>query len=346
MVPRLMRCDAAPCTMTAWVVTALVCICASSADAQARQAAAPVAADSGPVPVVFAPGIISGPANDLSPAFTPDGNTVFFTRANGSQSTIVVSRRSHGQWSKPTIASFSGEWRDLEAAMAPDGSYLVFISNRPAAPGGKPLDGFYNGQAQVAAGGNVWRVDRTATGWGAPQRLPDAVNSNTSIYSPSVVADGSIYFMQPTGSGTRFHLFRAQHTGGTYAQPIAVPIATDTTSGDFDPAVARDESFMVFSSSRLHDKGTSLFIVFRENGAWGAPTYMGDVVSEPGGNNIEARLSPDNQTLYFSSRRVTHVSMPLDRAAAARGLAQMEVWDNGLQNVWSVPLDRWVSHRG
>ena len=228
--------------------------------------------------------------------------------------------------------------------MAPDGSYLLFISNRPAATGGKPLDGFYNGQPQVAAGGNIWRVDRTATGWGEPQRLPDVVNSNNSIYSPSVVGDGSIYFMQPTGSGTRFHLFRAQRTGGAYAPPVAVPIATDTATGDYDPAVARDESFMVFSSSRLREKGTSLFIAFRRNGTWDTPAFMGDVVSEPGGNNIEARLSPDNRTLYFSSRRVTHAPMPDDRTSAAHGLAQMETWDNGLQNIWSVPLDRWLTH--
>ena len=229
--------------------------------------------------------------------------------------------------------------------MAPDGAYLVFVSNRPPTPGGKPLDGFYNGQVQVATGGNIWRVDRTATGWGEPQRLPDVVNGNNSIYSPSVVGDGSIYFMQPTGSGTRFHLFRAQRAQGTYAQPVAVPIATDTASGDFDPAVARDESFMVFSSSRMRDKGTSLFIAFRQNGAWGAPMYMGDVVSEPGGNNIEARLSPDNRTLYFSSRRVSSLPVPENRAAAEQGLARMEIWDNGLQNIWSVPLDWWMKHR-
>lgn len=344
MLPRPISWGSRRCATSGWRATAMVCLWGASAHAQVG--AAPSPAPSGdPVPVVFAPGSISGSANDLSPAFTPDGNTVFFTRSNGSQSTVVLSHRVRGQWSKPAIASFSGEWRDLEVAMAPDGSYLVFVSNRPAAPGGKPLDGFYNGQAQPAAGGNIWRVDRTTTGWGEPRRLPDAVNSNPSIYSPSVVGDGSIYFMQPIGSGTRFHLFRAQRTGDTFAQPVVVPVATDTATGDFDPAVARDESFMVFSSSRLHEKGNSLFIVVRADGAWGAPEYMGDAVSEPGGNNIEARLSPDNRTLYFSSRRVTRVQFPQDRAAAGRGLAQMELWDNGLQNIWSVSLDHWLSHR-
>ncbi|MFL5574724.1 MAG: TolB family protein [Gemmatimonadaceae bacterium] len=306
--------------------------------------AAPAAAQA-PRPDLFAPGAISGPANDLSPAFTPDGRTVFFTRANAMQSTIVVSRLSAGRWSTPEIAPFSGEWSDLEAAMAPDGSYLIFASNRPTAPGGKPLDAFYNGAAQPGKGGNLWRVDRTARGWSAPRRLPDVVNASTSIYSPSIAADGSLYFMQPTGAQARFHLFRAAYTNGAYAAPVPVDVGAAEDVGDFDPAVAPDESFLVFSSARLPAKGTSLFITFRERGAWTAPTYLGDTVSAPGAGNIEARLGADARTLYFSSTRV--VPTPLnDRAASARSLALMAAWNNGLANVWRVSLDAWLPARG
>src|SRR5579883_193118 len=298
-------------------------------------------------PTIFAPGVISGPANDLSPAFTPDGETVFFTRANSTQSTILVSHRSPGKWSTPTIASFSGEWRDLEPTMAPDGSYLVFVSNRPTVAGGRPLDGSYNGAAQPTKGGNLWRVDRgPGGGWeGAkPYRLPDVVNTNTSIYAPSVVADGSVYFMQPVTPGGKFHLFRAQRTGSTFAPPVEVPLGAGESVGDFDPAVAPDETFMVFSSSRLAEKGTSLFIAFRRKGVWGTPIYMGDVASVPGSNNIESRLGPDHRTLYFSSARVTPAPTPRDRATTEAGLARMAAWDNGLMNIWTVPLDWWLAH--
>jgi Tol biopolymer transport system component len=294
-------------------------------------------------PEIFAPGVISGPANDLSPAFTPDGRAVFFTRSNSSQSTITISHRSGGTWSKPEIASFSGEWRDLEPTMAPDGSYLVFISNRPAASGGKPLDGFYNGAAQPAAGGNLWRVDRTARGWGEPRRLPDVVNSNTSIYSPSIAADGSIYFMQPTGAKTRFHLFRAEFSNGTFATPVAVPVSAGEDVGDYDPAVAPDESFMVFSSARLPDKGTSLFIARRRNGVWSTPEYMGDTVSIPHAGNIEARLGPDHRTLYFSSTHVDPALPHQDRAQSERGLDRMAAWNDGLANIWRVSLSPWLA---
>jgi hypothetical protein len=295
-----------------------------------------------PRPEVFGPGVISGPANDLSPAFTPDGRTVFFTRANAEQSIILVSHLSGEKWSKPEIAPFSGVWRDLEPAMAMDGSYLIFASNRPAIEGGTPLDAFYNGATQPKKGGNLWRVDRTTNGWGAPHRLPDVINGNSSVFSPALAANGSLYFMQPSGAKSHFHIFRSRLTHGEYEPPVAVSVSAGEDVGDFDPVVAPDESFMVFSSARLTDKGTSLFIAFQKNDGWSTPAYMDSVVSPPMTGNIEARLSPDHRTLYWSSTRVVPPQSNSDRAAAERSLREMEAWNNGLANVWSVALDHWI----
>ena len=75
-----------------------------------------------PTPQVFAPGVVSGPANDGSPTFSPDGNTIFFTRSAANWSVIVESRKAHGKWSRPTLAPFSGEWSDLAPEMSPDGT--------------------------------------------------------------------------------------------------------------------------------------------------------------------------------------------------------------------------------
>src|SRR5215510_11778084 len=127
-------------------------------------------------PTIFAPGVISGPAHDSAPAFTPDGQTVYFGRSSRAGSTILVSHLRNGRWSHPEIATFSGEWSDMEPAMSPDGSFLIFVSNRPANGAGKPLDGFFNGKAFPGQGGNLWRVDRVGDGWGKPVRLPNSVN--------------------------------------------------------------------------------------------------------------------------------------------------------------------------
>ena len=295
-----------------------------------------------PEPQVFAPGVISSPASDLSPAFTADGKTVFFTRANANQSVILESHLIKRQWSPPVIAPFSGVWRDLEATMAPDGSYLIFASNRPVTAGGPPLDGHYNGSIQQAGGGNLWRVDRTAHGWGAPRRLPDIVNPGPSVFSPSIAGDGSLYFMQPDGPKGRFHLYRSQLTAGSYQSPVRVSFSAAPDTGDYDPAVAPDESFLVFSSGRA---GGGLFITFRQDTAWSVPVSMGAGINQAGANNIEARLSPDHRTLYWSSVRVLPPPDHLDRASAALALKRMVAWNNGQANIWYVPLNSWLDAR-
>ena len=96
-------------------------------------------------PELFGPGIISGPVADAAPAFSPDGRTVYFHRSGVAMAgTILVSRLQAGVWSRPEVASFSGQWQDIEPAMSPDGQYLIFSSNRPVVGGGKVLDGLWN----------------------------------------------------------------------------------------------------------------------------------------------------------------------------------------------------------
>jgi hypothetical protein len=73
--------------------------------------------------------------NDDTLAFTPDGKSVFFDRSSGPKKTIMVSHRVKGRWSAPQAASFSGQWFDQDPVVAPDGSYLLFNSDRPVNPG-------------------------------------------------------------------------------------------------------------------------------------------------------------------------------------------------------------------
>jgi Tol biopolymer transport system component len=292
-------------------------------------------------PRLFAPGAISGAADDLSPAFSPDGKEVYFTRRNRSGGMILISRLVTGVWSDPQIAPFSGEWDDMEPAMAPDGSFLVFASNRPIAAGGKVLDGNYDGRVFPGGGGNLWQVDRKNNDWSEPYRLPATINQGNATFSPSIAADGSLYFMQPDPKTGYFHLFRSQRQGDTYLPAVRINVGTDQ-SEDVDPAVSSDESYLVYSSNQLADRGPKrLKLVFRQKNGWSAPQDLGDEVNEHG-SNIEARLSPDGRTLYFSTNTVPPESYPHSVEGARRSLALMEVWANGSQNIWFVSLAPWL----
>lgn len=311
-------------------------LCLAAACLGAARAAEPS------MPQVFAPGVLSGPAHDSAPAFTPDGDTVYFGRSSAAQSTILVAHRRGGGWSTPEVAAFSGEWNDMEPAMAPDGSYLVFVSSRPIAAGGAEIEGRFNGAMQP--GGNLWRVDRRGEGWSAPVRLPGTVNVGTATFAPSVAADGSLWFMAPDADSGKFRLFRSQWRDGAFETAQPLPFS-DGKVTDVDPAVAPDESFVVFGSGRIKGRGVDLFVAFRDGSAWSEPAWLGDVVNSPG-SDAEPRLGPDRRTLYFSSERTLPVKFPRSREQAAADQARLLAWDNGNYNLWSVSLAPWLdAHR-
>ena len=189
--------------------------------------------------------------------------------------------------------------------MAPNGSYLIFASNRPVMPDGKVLDGYYDDKPQPSRGGNLWRVNRVGNGWGVPVRLPDAVNSGSSIYAPTVAADGSLYFMKADPATSHFRLYLSHFVDGHLQAPTPLPFS-DGVTDDYDPTVAPDQSFIVFTSDRKPSSATAsnLFMAFATPTGWSTPINLG-----PAGT--EARLEPGLATLYFSGSDNRIHSMPI-----------------------------------
>jgi Tol biopolymer transport system component len=292
-------------------------------------------------PEVFAPGVISGPANEACPAFSPDGNTVYFDVGT----MILVSHRAHGVWSKSEIAPFSGQWGDHDPTISPDGSYIVFVSNRPIAPGNDALGATVHGKFYPQSGGNLWRVDRKGDGWGQPVHLPPAVNANDRTYAPSIAADGSLYFIHPDDAGV-FHIYSSALVSGAYQPAVKVAVG-DPAASTHDPAIAPDQSFMVFNSADAKTSGMGdFYISFRENGQWSKPVDLGEAINGTGKwSQWGAHLSPDHRTLYYTSDRTSHTTFPLTPAQAKAALAQMESWDNGANNIWFVSLMPWLDGR-
>lgn len=296
----------------------LALFCAAALQAQSAAAL--------PVPEIFAPGVISGPANDGAPVFTPDGKTLFFTRSGTGAGTILESHLTNGTWSIPEIAPFSGRWNDQHAAMAPDGSFLVFTSTRPVP-----------GIATRVA--HLWRVDRTANGWGTPFHLPPAVNVGPRIFKASIAANGTIYFLS-IGDRRTFRLYRSKFASGAYQNAEPLPFSTDATA-DVDPEIAPDESFLVFASSgraAKDDTKEHLYITYRRAGDWSVPErlrYDGDDANGSSNDN-EPDLAPDGTTLYFSSDRTLPLHFPRTANGAAEDLQRIQLWDDGNANVWKL----------
>jgi Tol biopolymer transport system component len=276
-------------------------------------------ADAPPVPQLFAPGVISSPANDGSPTFTPDGNTLLFTRSTAAWSAILESHRTGDVWSEPQLAAFSGEWPDSSPAIAPDGTYAVFVRI----------------QAHAA---QLYRVDRAANGtWSTPAKLPATVNIGDAIWKPSVAADGTIYFVSIDKAGHK-RLYSAAKAKTGYAQAQPLPFS-DGTKLDVDPEIAPDGSFLVFcSAGRIAgNQKDQLFIARKTKTGWSEPAaihYAGDGSS----TDDEPHLGADRRTLYFSSDRAGAVAFPRTHEQAVRDVQRLEQWDNSNSNVWTIPL--------
>lgn len=302
----------------------------TAAAACALVAAAPQEGVQLGTPTIFAPGVISGPSNDGTPAFTPDGSTLYFTRSGTGGGTILESHRHGGTWSAPVVAPFSGIYNDQHPVISRDGSVLLFTSMRPV-PGIEKTPA------------HLWIVRRTATGWSEPSHLPQTVNIGRAIFAASMAGDGTLYFLSISArDGKRiFQLYRSRLVNGAYQ--LAVPLAFSTPeTADVDPEIAPDQSFMIFASSgrRSGDSNEHLYIVRRNGDEWGPVMplhYRGE--GENGSNNDnEPRIARDGKTLYFSSDRSLKTTFPRTRAQAEVDLHRIDAWDNGNANIWSVPL--------
>jgi hypothetical protein len=248
-------------------------------------------------PEIFAPNVISAPVMSTAPTFSPDQSAVIYQRGDEQHHVrLYEAHRAGDSWTAAQPLPFDLQWNYLEPAWSADGSYLIFASNRPADGGGAPLDGHWNGKIWAGRGGQLWRSDRTASGWSAPKPLPPGINTDSSIFEPALTRNGTLYFMQPDEDG-KFHLMRAEKRGDGYAKPEPLPFAVKGTA-DVDPAVAPDDSYILFSSTRDTRTRLAIYISFHQNGTWSTPKMLPGPVND-GSSAMDLHLSPDEKTLYF-----------------------------------------------
>ena len=298
-------------------------------------------------PQMFAPDVVSTELMETTAAFTPDMKTVYFTRSDNrfTDNTIMFSEFRNGKWSEPKVASFSGEWRDSEPHVAPDGKRIFFVSNRPAAEGGQPLVAESNGRK--FPGANVWFCDQTAKGWSEPQRVEGAVNETKEIYNPSVAANGNLYFSARYAGGepsVGYKLYRAVYKDGKYEKPERLSFA-DNKLNDMDPAIDPQERFVVFASNRPGALGfASLFISHKaQDGNWSAPAPLGDKVSTASGENAP-KLAPDGKTLYYTTAfsPLPDVTFPKKKEDFNVAMKRIKDTNARSRNIWSVDLTPWL----
>jgi len=243
-------------------------------------------------PALFAPDFVSTDLCERDMALTPDGREIYFTLQGGPSyqdwfATIVCVREQGGRWTTPRVAPFSGRWNDVEPFVTPDGKRLYFSSNRP-------LDGAGAAKKDY----DVWFVERTPAGWGAPVNLGPPVNTDKDEFYPTLTKDGTLYVTAAyEGSRGREDIWRARPVDGRFAPPENLGDSVNTRSGQYNALIAPDESWLILG------RDGDLFISFRRaDGSWTAACNMGRTINAPGLTYCPA-LSPDGKYLFFTAAR-------------------------------------------
>lgn len=242
-------------------------------------------------PEVFAPRVISLDTRlETYPAFSPDLKTMVFSVVNAAwtEGRLLQTRLDGGAWTTPAAPAFSDDRSvNWESSFTPDGKRMFFASNRPP-----------------SSGMDIWMVERTSdTSWSAPVRLPEPVNSAAEDGTPCVTTNGTLYFksLRTAGTGGSW-LYRAVPKDGAYTQVESLGSLIKTTSGETEPFVAPDESYLIFTSqTRAGGRGGwDLWLTFQQNdGVWTEPVTLGPDINTSD-DEYGPRVTPDGKYLFFT----------------------------------------------
>jgi Tol biopolymer transport system component len=294
-----------------------------------------------PAPSLFGPHVISTEDDEFGITFSPDGKTCFFTKrtpATISSSTYVIcsSHLVNSKWTEPAIASFSGKYKDFNPFIAPDGSKLFFISNRP-------------GPGKTTQDGDIWMAPKKGEGWGEPENIGAPVNTSGWELSCAVTANGSIYFISLNTATGKQGLYRSRQADGKYGTPEYIGDSANNFEDASDIYVSPDEKFLLFSSKFRSDVLTSgigasasyprsdLYISFNDNGKWTTPKNAGNPINSTA-EETNPSVSPDGKTLFFTSER-NFISIPMQPQLTYASLeTHLHNTGNGLGDIYEFPV--------
>ena len=285
-------------------------------------------------PALFAPGIVSGGLGERDVAMMPDGSEIYWgeTGANYAWSTILMSRRVDGIWTRPEVAPccLDGGAVHLEPHISPDGMHFFWLSTREG-------PGPHNG------GQEIWVMDREGDGWGNPHPLPENINTAGSEYFPSTTRDGTLYFTRGPAGGGENRIWRSRKVDGIYQEPELLPAQVNAGVNRFNAFVDPDETYLVLGVAGMADSfgGTDYYIVFRnDRDEWSEPVNLGPRVNTPGSLEYSAYVSPDGDFLFFMSQRPDWEALApggtFDAEALMRAAAEPE---NGNMDIYWMRAD-------
>jgi Tol biopolymer transport system component len=208
---------------------------------------------------------------------------------------IYVTEMKEGGWTKPEIAPFSS-YAPYNFTVGPDGQTLYFTTLKSP----DKTTSMFMEQA------NIWAVKLNFDGWAEPVMFGRSINTEKYYENyPAVTNNGTIYYMSRREAGVGgTDVWRSRNIDGKYAEAENPGRPVNSETGDADPFVAPDESYLIICQEKDEGFGKfDLYIYFRQkDGSWTEPINMGKGVNS---EEYEFRpyVTPDGKYLFFTSNR-------------------------------------------
>ncbi|MCB2206320.1 hypothetical protein KQI65_16370 [bacterium] len=164
--------------------------------------------------------------------------------AEGGADLFRVSSVAGAMSAPQALDRVNSPWWDAQPAVSPDGSLLIFASDRVAAQ--PSVDDQGNRQPQL------WLSTRQEDGsWGAPELLPAPINSGKGEMSPHFDANGMLYFATLRWPEQGFDIVSSsRNMNGTWSEPVRLAPPVNSDGNDVFPYVTPDRLQLLLASDR------------------------------------------------------------------------------------------------
>ena len=242
-------------------------------------------------PRMFAPNFVSTENYIHTAVFHPNEKELYFTASLRKirAEALMVSKKENGVWTKPERLEILGDTREFDSFITQDGKKLFYCSIRKV----RETDTIQNA--------DIWMMERKGNSWGKPIHLGNEVNSPKNDWFPTVSNKGTLVFSPSMGREAK--IVYSTLKDGVYQKPIAFGKNVNGENVyNYDPLIAPDESFLIFSSRREGGLGgPDLYICFKkEDGTWTEAKNMGDTINSNTADYAPS-LSPDGKYCLYTS---------------------------------------------
>jgi WD40 repeat protein len=279
---------------------------------------------------VFEPTLFKDVPNARDLSIPTDGNEVYFTAQSIKQdfSAIMVSKNKNGKWQKSQVASFSGQYKDLEPFISLNGLIMYFASNRPV-----------EGREKEKSNYDIWKVERINldSEWSTPINLGSPINSEADEFYPSVTSNGNMYFTAARKNGLgKEDIFVSEYKAGEYLSPTPLSESINSAGYEFNAFVPFDESYLIFTGFRREGglgRG-DLYISKKDaQGKWLLAEHL--AINSSG---IDYCPFVKDGVLYFTSDR-SDLKPKYDEQMSTRDfLNELNKTENGKSRIYKVAM--------